>query len=96
MVENKDITEDILEDLLSDVATRKILESIKTEPKSTSQLCVECNIPTSTAYRKMQKLYDYKVIRKTGTINESGKRQTLYKGNSDLIKRVLSYQISTC
>jgi predicted transcriptional regulator len=96
MEENKDITEAVLEDLLSDVATRKILESIKTEPKSTSQLCIECNIATSTAYRKMQKLYDYKFIRKTGTINESGKRQTLYKSNDDMIKRILSYQISTC
>ena len=86
MVENKDITEAILEDLLSDVATRKILESIRAEPKSTSQLCIECSIPTSTAYRKMQKLYDHGFIRKIGKINESGKRESLYKCNIDLVR----------
>jgi len=44
MEENSDITGAILEGLLSDDATRKILESIKAEPKSTSQLCIECSI----------------------------------------------------
>ncbi len=95
MEENKDISEAILEDLLSDAATRRILESIKTEPKSTGQLCIECNIPTSTAYRKMQKLYDYRFIRKVGTINEDGKRESLYKSNVDLLKRTFGYE-STC
>src|SRR5713226_3966579 len=95
MEENKDIIEAILEDLLSDMATRKILESIKTEPKSTGKLCMECNIPTSTAYRKMQKLYDYRFIHKVGTINEAGKRVALYKSNIIMLKRTLGYE-STC
>ena len=83
---NSDIAGEILEDLLSDDATRKILESIKAEPKSTSQLCVECSIPTSTAYRKMHKLYDHGFIRRVGKINEAGKRESLYKCNIDLVR----------
>ncbi|MDE1762630.1 MAG: ArsR family transcriptional regulator [Thaumarchaeota archaeon] len=76
--------------LLSDKANRIILESIMTTAKSTSQICTECNIPTSTAYRKVQKLSDYKIIRKIGTINESGKREILYKGNFAVLKKALS------
>ncbi|MDE1861740.1 MAG: helix-turn-helix transcriptional regulator [Thaumarchaeota archaeon] len=68
-------------DLLSDQTNRAILESIMTNPKSASQICTECNIPTSTAYRKIQRLADRKIIRKIGTINDSGKRETLYKSN---------------
>ncbi|MDE1765332.1 MAG: helix-turn-helix transcriptional regulator [Thaumarchaeota archaeon] len=78
-----------IQDLLSDKASRIILESIMTTAKSTSQICTECSIPTSTAYRKMQKLADRKVIRKIGTINESGKREILYKGNFSVLKKVL-------
>ena len=86
MEEGRGVSVSTLEDILSDEATRKILESIKAQPKSTSQLCVECSIPTSTAYRKMHKLYDRGFIRKIGKINESGKRESLYKCNIDLVR----------
>ena len=75
-----------IQNIISDKDTRLILKSIKTIPKSTSQLCIECKIPTSTAYRKMLKLSGYRVIRKIGIINESGKRETLYKSNTSLLK----------
>jgi len=91
MEENADMTDAALEELLADATTKRILESIKTEPKSTAQLSVECNIPTSTAYRKMQKLYDNRFISKVGTINEAGKREILYKSNVNAIKRILDY-----
>jgi predicted transcriptional regulator len=70
-----------IQEILFDKTSRMILESIMITPKSTSQLCRECSVPTSTAYRKMQKLSNYKMIRKIGTINESGKREILYKSN---------------
>ncbi len=95
MEENADLRDDALEELLSDEATKRILESIRTEAKSTAQLCSECNIPTSTAYRKMQKLYDNRFILKVGTINEAGKRETLYKSNTNVVKRILGYE-PTC
>ena len=91
MIENTETADATLEELLSDAATKRILESIKTEPKSTAQLCIECNIPTSTAYRKMQKLYDNRFISKVGTINEAGKREILYKSNGNAVKRILDY-----
>lgn len=79
MLEIAEIEDYKIQNLLTDKDTKMILESIKTTPKSTSQLCDECNIPTSTAYRKMQKLYDSKMIRKSGIINEAGKREIFYK-----------------
>ena len=91
MEENADITDATLEELLSDEATKRILESIKAEPKSTAQLCAECSIPISTAYRKIQKLYDNRCISKVGTINEAGKREILYKSNVSVVKRILGY-----
>ena len=91
MEEIADIADAALEELLSDAATKRILESIKTEPKSTAQLCAECSIPTSTAYRRMQKLYDKRFISKVGTINGAGKREILYKSNVNAIKRILGY-----
>ncbi|MGI0070039.1 MAG: hypothetical protein ACREA3_05775 [Nitrosotalea sp.] len=80
-----------IRNLISDKDARIILRSIRTVPKSTSQLCIECNIPTSTAYRKMQKLSDYRIIRKMGIINVSGKRETFYKSNTGLLK-ILKYE----
>lgn len=88
MLEIQDDNKEIQE-ILSDKSNRMILESIMTTPKSTSQLCIECNIPTSTAYRKMQKLSDHKMIRKIGTINKSGKREILYKSNFSVLKKAL-------
>ena len=85
----EDSTDDTIIQILSDKDSRKILESIRLQPKSTSQLCTECKIPPSTAYRKMQRLYDYRVIRRIGTINKAGKRESLYKSNSDLLERFL-------
>lgn len=89
MLEAHDEKDREIRDLLSDDVNRMILNSIMTTPKSTGQLCLECNIPTSTAYRKMQKLSDYKIIRKIGTINKAGKREILYKSNFLVLKRAL-------
>ena len=78
-----------IEELLSDGTNRMILECIMTDAKSTSRICLECNIPTSTAYRKMQKLSDLRIIRKIGTINEAGKREILYKCNLFVLGKAL-------
>ena len=92
MLEIGDINEEMMQDLLSDKANKTILKSIMITPKSTAQLCIECNIPTSTAYRKMQKLLDYKVIRRIGTINEAGKREILYKSNFSVLKKASQWE----
>ena len=86
---SQSIAKDPILHILSDSDTQKILESIKTEPKSTSQLCIECNIPTSTAYRKMQKLFDKGIIRRIGIINKEGKRESFYKSNTNLVEQFL-------
>ncbi len=92
MSEIEDAKHELIQDLLSDKANRMILRSIMTVPKSTAQLCTECNIPTSTAYRKMQKLFDYKVIRRIGTINRAGKKEILYKSNFSVLKKTPEWE----
>lgn len=89
MLEVQDDIDKEIQEILSYKANRLILESIMTTPKSTSQLCAECNMPASTTYRRMQKLSDHKMIRKIGTINESGKREILYKTNLFVLKNAL-------
>ncbi len=89
MLEVQNYEDGEIQALLSDSTNRMILQAVMAKPKSTNQLCIECNIPTSTAYRRMQKLSEYKMIRKIGTINESGKRETLYKTNFFILKRIL-------
>lgn len=86
MLETLELDEDKIQELLSDKYIKIILESIKKLPKSTSQLCMECKIPPSTTYRKMQKLYSYRVIRRIGIINEAGKREAFYKSNIGFLK----------
>ena len=89
MLEIHDKRDKEIQDLLIDNTNRAILQAIMAIPKSTSQLCEECHIPTSTAYRKMQKLAEHKMIRKIGTINKSGKREILYKSNFLVLKKAL-------
>ncbi|MGI0086416.1 MAG: helix-turn-helix domain-containing protein [Nitrosotalea sp.] len=70
--------ENILDLLLGDYA-KSMLESIKTCPKSTLQLCEELEIPPSTAYRITQKLYNYGLVQRTYTINSAGRKMSMYK-----------------
>lgn len=79
LIVEKDVNSEDIQDLLSDDYAKSILESIKTGPKSTLQLCEELKIPPSTAYRIMQKLYHHKLIKRTFTINGAGVRVSLYK-----------------
>lgn len=88
MLYSHEVSDEKIRDMLSDKDTMKIIESIRIVPKSTNQLCIECNIPTSTAYRKIQKMYDCKIIRRIGTINEAGKKELLYKTNVTMLQKI--------
>jgi len=80
-IEDNSVNEARVSEILSDSDTRLILESVKDSPKNMIQLCNECKIPTSTAYRKVQRLTECKILQRVGKINESGKRETLYKSS---------------
>ncbi len=70
---------DFLLEIQADRYCRSILESASELPKSAKQLSQECNIPISTAYRRIQQMHDNKLLSISGTINEDGKRFFLYK-----------------
>ena len=79
LMAEKDLHSGNILDLLQNNYIKSILESIKIDPKSTFQLCVELKISSSTAYRMLQKLYNYGLIKRTYTINDTGKRVGMYK-----------------
>ncbi len=73
-----------MQDLLSDSYARIILKSVETSSKSTLQICKELKISPSTAYRRIQKLYNYGFITRTYTIRAAGTRVGLYKIRSEI------------
>ena len=70
---------DILLEVISDKYCRTILESTMYKPKSVMEITAETKIPISTVYRRIQTLYDNKLLRTSGTITDDGKRLFLYK-----------------
>ncbi len=75
----EEATRDFLLEIQADKYCRAILESTIDCPKSAKQLSQECNIPISTAYRRVQQLHDHKLVTISGMINEDGKKYFLYK-----------------
>ena len=75
----EETTKDVLLRILADKYSRAILESTMDVPKSAIELSVDCKIPISTAYRRVQELYDHKLLGISGSINEDGKKYFLYK-----------------
>jgi predicted transcriptional regulator len=70
---------DSLLEIISDKYCRTILESTMYKPKSVMEITAETKIPISTVYRRIQTLYDNKLLRTSGTITDDGKRLFLYK-----------------
>lgn len=79
LIAEKDLHNENILNLLQNNYVKSLLESIKIDPKSTFQLCVELKISSSTAYRILQKLHNYGLIKRTYTINDTGKRVSMYK-----------------
>ncbi len=83
LLEGKKVDEDgkkeaILE-LLADKYCRSILRDTMSKPKSAMEISAETKIPISTVYRRLQSLYDNKLLRISGTISDDGKKYFLYK-----------------
>jgi hypothetical protein len=66
-------------EILADKYSRGILEATMDMSKSVIYLSNECGIPISTAYRRVQLLYGYKLLGISGSINQDGKKYFLYK-----------------
>jgi predicted transcriptional regulator len=48
-------------------------------PKAAIEISAETKIPISTVYRRLQTLYDNKLLGISGSITEEGKKHFLYK-----------------
>ena len=77
---------DSLLEIISDKYCRIILESTMYKPKSAMEITAETKIPISTVYRRIQTLYDNKLLGTSGTITEEGKRYSCTKVRSGEFK----------
>ncbi|MWV38589.1 helix-turn-helix domain-containing protein [Natrialba sp. INN-245] len=64
---------------LEDNACRAILEATSNEPLTATELSERCEIPMSTAYRKVEMLTDADLVEERVRINTSGKHATEYR-----------------
>ena len=83
LVQTKKITDDerkqVILEVLADKYCKHILHSTMEKPKSAMELSGDKKIPISTVYRRLQTLYDAKLLAISGSINEDGKKYFLYK-----------------
>lgn len=63
---------------LDDSKCRAILELLY-EPKSASELCEECDLPSSTVYRKLELLRESALVREYTEVRSDGPNPTLYE-----------------
>jgi DNA-binding transcriptional ArsR family regulator len=66
---------------LDDDACREILEATAEESLTATELSEQCDIPMSTAYRKVEKLAEADLVEERVRINTSGKHATEYHKN---------------
>jgi len=70
---------DAILEMLSDRYCRAIMESTMNAPKSAIEISSDCKIPISTVYRRLQSLYENKLLAISGAITREGKKHFLYK-----------------
>ncbi|MFA9414956.1 helix-turn-helix domain-containing protein [Natrinema sp. HArc-T2] len=68
---------------LDDDACRAILEATAETALTATELSEECDIPMSTAYRKVEMLTEAELVTEQVRINTSGKHATEYRKNFD-------------
>lgn len=69
----------IILEILADKYCKQILQDTLEKPKSAMEISGETKIPISTVYRRLQTLYDAKLLSISGSINQDGKKYFLYK-----------------
>jgi len=74
-----DERKDAILEVLADKYCREILEMTMEKPKSAMDIAADSKIPISTVYRRLQTLYDCKLVKISGMITDDGKKFFLYK-----------------
>jgi len=83
LVQTRKIMEDerkqIILEIVADKYCKYILRSTLNRPKSAMQISNDSKIPISTVYRRLQTLFDARLLAISGSINEDGKKYFLYQ-----------------
>jgi len=77
--------------IISDKFSRSILKATLERPKSALEISRDTNVPICTVYRRLQNLYDNKLVRISGEISDEGKKFFLYKSKVRAIHATFDY-----
>jgi len=75
----EDDRKDAILGVLADKYCRDIIETTMEKSKSAMEISADTKIPISTVYRRLQTLYDNKLVGISGTISDDGKKFFMYK-----------------
>ena len=82
LIQKQEISDDakkqIILESIADKYCKQILKNTVDKPKSAMMISDEENIPLSTVYRKLQRLYGGKLLAISGSFNRDGKKYFLY------------------
>ena len=81
LIKKEETKKAVLEALADDYA-RKILEATIFKPKSVAEIMRECNVPMTSAYRRVKMLTDAGLLKvERVVVTEDGVKSELYKSN---------------
>ncbi len=85
----------VILEILADKYCKLILHNTLEKPKSAMEISNEENIPISTVYRRLQTLYDAKLLAISGSINQDGKKYFLYKSRVKSISLKCNLEVTS-
>ncbi|MDH5431389.1 MAG: ArsR family transcriptional regulator [Nitrosopumilus sp.] len=85
----------VILEILADTYCKLILHNTLEKPKSAMEISNEKKIPISTVYRRLQTLFDAKLLAISGSINQDGKKYFLYKSRIKSISLKCDLEVTT-
>ena len=85
----------VILEILADKYCKQILHNTLEKPKSAMEISNEKSIPISTVYRRLQTLYDAKLLAISGSINQDGKKYFLYKSKIKSVSLHCNLEVTT-
>jgi predicted transcriptional regulator len=99
LIQNRKVIDDekkqVILEILADKYCKLILHSTLEQPKSAMEISNEKKIPISTVYRRLQTLFDAKLLSISGSINQDGKKYFLYKSRVKSISLKCDLEVTT-
>lgn len=85
----------VILEILADKYCKQILQNTLEKPKSAMEISSEKKIPISTVYRRLQTLYDAKLLSISGSISQDGKKYFLYKSKVKSISVTCNLEVTS-